>query len=88
MAKIINQKTNFRKLWVFGCTLPWPFSNRAIYLSVCAKRIEEKNAYLVNIRSVEGDKWYDGTKIDKPKKTCDVTVKYGGFIIEDLGDRK
>ena len=43
---------------------------------------------MVCIRSVEGDKWYDGSKIEKPKKTCDVTVKYGGFIIEDLGERK
>ena len=86
LAKILKQITHFRKLWVFGCTLPWPLWNRNIYLSVTAKRMEEQNAYIIFFRSVEGDNWYDGSTIEKTPKTNMVTVKYGGFIIEDLGE--
>jgi hypothetical protein len=71
---------------VFGCTLPWPLWNRNIYLSVSAVRLEDKNATMIFIRSVEGDKWWDGSTIERGPKTCDVTVKYGGFIIEDLSE--
>lgn len=41
---------------------------------------------MIFIRSVEGDKWWDGSTIERGPKTCDVTVKYGGFIIEDLSE--
>ena len=43
---------------------------------------------MIYFRTIEGDKIWDGSKIDKSKypKTGEVTVKYGGFIIEDLGD--
>ena len=47
--------------------------------------MEEKNAFIIFFRSVEGDNWYDGSAIEKTPKTNMVTVKYGGFVIEDLG---
>ena len=58
-----------------------------MYLSVCAKRIKERNAFIVLFWSVEGDKWYDDSPIEKNRfpKTKEVTVHHGGLIIEVLG---
>jgi hypothetical protein len=41
---------------------------------------------MVFFRSVDDDTWFEGSKIEKPPKTGIVTVKYGGFVIEDLGE--
>ena len=87
LAQILNQISDFRKLWVFGCSLPWPLWNRNIYLSVSAKKVEDRNALIILVRSVEGDKWWNGKKIEKKPKICEVTVKHGGFVIEDLGEK-
>ena len=61
--------------------------NRNIYLSVTAKKVEDRNALIILVRSVEGDKWWNGKKIEKKPKICEVTVKHGGFVIEDLGEK-
>ena len=46
----------------------------------------EKNAFGIFFQSVEGDKWYDDSVIDKKRfpKTSEVTVHHGGLIIEIL----
>ena len=45
---------------------------------------------MIYFRSIEGDEMWDGTKIEKSKypKTGEVTVYYGGFVIEDLGENR
>ena len=85
VAQIIKQNSDARKLWVFGCALPWPMANRMIYLSVSAIRLEKENAYMVFVRSVQDMNWFEGTAVNRFPRTEEVTVKYGGFFIEDLG---
>jgi hypothetical protein len=36
-----------------------------IYLNVLAKRMEKDNAYMVFVRSVNDEKWFEGTDVNK-----------------------
>tara|TARA_B110000285_G_C14849569_1_gene479284 strand:- start:488 stop:640 length:153 start_codon:yes stop_codon:yes gene_type:complete len=49
--------------------------------------MEDRNALIILVRSVEGDTWWNGFKIEKKPKTCEVTVKHACFVIEDLGEK-
>ena len=86
LGELLNLKSHYRRLWAFGCSLPWPLDNLIIFLNVCGIRIPGKNAFMIFFQSVEEDSWYDGYKINRSKypKTREVTVHHGGLVIEIL----
>ena len=60
MAKqtdIVGEVSHLRKLAYFRLALPWPFSNREIFLQAAGVVIQEENAAVLTMSSVEGGTW-------------------------------
>ena len=51
-SNIVYEPSCFRKLGEFATTLPWPFSNRSIYLNVVATEVPNENTLIIVMKSV------------------------------------
>mmetsp|Transcript_31737 Transcript_31737/g.48653 ORF Transcript_31737/g.48653 Transcript_31737/m.48653 type:complete len:121 (+) Transcript_31737:538-900(+) len=73
-----------RKTGEFAITVPWPFWNRAVYISVSAIPVEDERAVIIVMRSIKDDTWLN-TKIEKNNKDCtDCTVHFCACYIEEV----
>ena len=70
--------------------MPWPLSNRCLYVDVSASQIEGEDKYAIITKSVFGDKWLDNLLIDKSlnKNVVEVSCHYACFIVERIDDNK
>ena len=57
-SEIPCEISNFRKVGEFAVKMPYPFSNRAVNLAVSAMPVLNKNAFVINMKSLTiGEKW-------------------------------
>ena len=87
-SEILKESSHFRKVGEFAVKLPWPFSNRSVYLSVSAMPVKGEKAIIMTMKSIEGDTWFEGTKIKKDPNCTECEIKHCSIVIECLENGK
>lgn len=86
-SDITCEVSHFRKSGEFAVTVPWPFYNRSVYIKVSAMPVKTDDAIIINMKTIEGDKWL-GKDIKKDEKQAEAIVHYCSAYIETIGENK
>ena len=72
----------------FAIKIPWPFTNRSVYIAVSAMPVEGESAIIITMRSIKRDTWIKGLNVEKDNKNVEVDVDLCSVYIEMLEENK
>ena len=74
----LGEVSHLRKLAYLKNNLPWPFTDREIFIQACGIVLKEERACILTLSSAEGDSWF-GTPIHRDPK-CVTFDMHKAFI--------
>lgn len=66
-SELLGEVSHLRKLAYIRNNLPWPFTDREIFIQACGILLKEEKACILTLSSAEGDSWF-GTPITRDPK--------------------
>ena len=85
-SEILHEISYFRKLGEFAVRVPWPFYNRSVYIAVAAMPVKNEDAIVITMKSLSGDTWLKGLKVEKDETCAEVDVNFCSAYIERISE--
>ena len=87
-SNILHEPSPFRKLGEFAASLPWPFSNRSIYMTILAVEAVGDNAIIVVMKSVQGNVWLKDKHVQKDPNCVETIIHFTSLYLEQISESK
>ena len=80
--------THFQMLGEIVVKAPWPYYWRSAYISIRAMPAKNDEAVIITMKSIKGEKWLKGKKIEKDTSAYEVDVNFCTCYLQIINDNK
>ena len=89
-SEVLGETSNFRKLGAFAIRMPklTPYWNRSMFLEASAMTVRDSDSILIIMKSLKGDTWINGQKVERDPDCCEVDFEYCCIHISQLEENR